>query len=72
MIADCYVDGAGADWEENPYPMWIASYYVSGNDTLKVKLAAGGGLGIRFRPISDNDIDLPPIERLAQDQSKHN
>ncbi len=72
MIAECYVDGPGAQWEDNPYPIWIAAYQATVGDTLKVKLAAGGGLAIRFRSLISADQSLPSISNLRQDQLEKN
>jgi alpha-glucosidase len=49
-VADIYADGADAHWESNPYAMEISTREVSSEDTLELRLAAGGGAAIRFRP----------------------
>lgn len=70
MIAECYVDTEDTHWDTNPYPIWIASYLASPSDTLKAKLAPGGGLAIRFRPVTEEEMDqeLIPISELTLDQ----
>ncbi|NQV42245.1 MAG: glycoside hydrolase family 97 protein [Candidatus Marinimicrobia bacterium] len=70
MIAECYVDTEESHWDTNPYPIWMGSYTISPADTLKAKLAPGGGMAIRFRPITkeEMDQDLMPISELRLDQ----
>ena len=43
-----YADGPDADWETNPYDYEIVRRTVSSQDTLKVRLAPGGGQAIVF------------------------
>ncbi|NUQ82630.1 MAG: glycoside hydrolase family 97 protein [Bacteroidetes bacterium] len=54
-VAERYADGPGADWETNPYPMTIDKFLVDGSTILNVRLAAGGGQAIRFRPATPAD-----------------
>jgi len=70
QIAECYVDTEESHWDTNPYPIWIGSYLVSPSDTLKAGLARGGGMAIRFRPLTEEEMDqeLVPISHLRQDQ----
>ena len=69
-IAECYVDTENAHWDTNPYPIWIGSYEVSPSDTLKARLAPGGGMAIRFRPLTSDELEreLLPISQLRLDQ----
>lgn len=70
-IAECYVDTDNAHWDTNPYPIWIGSYLVNPSDTLRAKLAPGGGMAVRVRPSNENEleqIDLKPISELLVDQ----
>lgn len=49
-IATIYRDGARADWDKNPYDYVIETKEFDREQTLELKLAAGGGAAIRFRP----------------------
>ena len=51
-IATIYRDGEGADWESNPYDYVIDERKLNRDITLELKLAAGGGTAIRFKPES--------------------
>lgn len=51
--AQIYRDGDKVDWQTNPYDMIIETKTVTANDTLKIRLAAAGGVAIRFK-ISHN------------------
>ena len=46
-----YADGDGADWRTNPYPLDISTKSVTGDDTLSLKLAPGGGTAIALTPV---------------------
>jgi alpha-glucosidase len=48
-----YRDGDKVDWQTNPYDMIIETKTVTANETLKIRLAAAGGVAIRFK-ISHN------------------
>lgn len=48
--AEIYTDAADAHWESNPYAIEIREATFTNSDTLEVKLAAGGGTAVRFRP----------------------
>ena len=70
-VAECYVDAETTHWESNPYPIWIGSYLASPSDTLKARLAPGGGMAIRLRPLDEKEmerVDLIPISKLRRDQ----
>ena len=71
MIAECYVDTENTHWDTNPYPIWIGSYEVLHTDILKARLAPGGGMAIRLRPLTEVEIDqdLVSISKLRLDQS---
>jgi len=49
--ATVYRDGKRADWETNPYDYVIEERVLNHDSALKLKLAAGGGAAIQFRPI---------------------
>ncbi|NQT64375.1 MAG: glycoside hydrolase family 97 protein [Candidatus Marinimicrobia bacterium] len=70
QVAECYVDTEDAHWDNNPYPIWIGSYKVSPSDTLKARLAPGGGMAIRLRPLTEEEMGqkLVSISDLRQDQ----
>ncbi len=48
--ATIYRDGDEAHWKHDPYDYAIEQRLLSRDDTLRLKLAAGGGAAIRFRP----------------------
>jgi alpha-glucosidase len=50
-VAEIYRDGAGADWESDPYAFERAEQRVTASSTLKLKLAPGGGTAVRFRAV---------------------
>ena len=43
-----YADGDDAHWETNPTSYKIEKKTVSSNDTLSIKMAAGGGCAVKF------------------------
>ena len=47
-IAQIYRDGADAHFRDNPTDFVVESRAVSSRDTLTLRLAAGGGVAIRF------------------------
>ncbi len=49
-VAEIYRDGDDAHWETNPYAIEIDQEVVTSESTLELRLAAGGGTAIRFRP----------------------
>jgi alpha-glucosidase len=49
-VATIYRDGDNAHWQDNPYDYVIEERTVTNKDTLELRLAAGGGAAIRFRP----------------------
>ncbi|MEQ5788954.1 glycoside hydrolase family 97 protein [Erythrobacter sp. NFXS35] len=48
--AQIYRDGPDAHWDTNPYAMVIEETVVTGGDTFAVRLAASGGVAVRFIP----------------------
>ncbi|HNB53339.1 MAG TPA: glycoside hydrolase family 97 catalytic domain-containing protein, partial [Anaerolineales bacterium] len=60
-VAQIYSDGAGADWETNPYPMDITSVLVDSTTILTLDLAPGGGQAIRFYPASEEETNSLPV-----------
>lgn len=59
-VADIYRDTDDAHWDSNPYGIEIVEQTLDNETTLELKLAAGGGTAIRFRP----------AEKANQDDSK--
>lgn len=51
-----YMDGEGADYETNPYPVEIKKYIVDGGKVWKAKLARGGGQAIEIHPAAAEDL----------------
>ncbi|MCG7554569.1 glycoside hydrolase family 97 protein [Pseudoalteromonas sp. Of11M-6] len=49
--AQIYADGEKAEWKQNPYEMNIYRKKVTSADKLTLKLAAGGGVAIRFKAL---------------------
>jgi len=47
--AQIYRDGPDAHWKTNPYSIVTEQREVTRNDTIRLKLAAGGGTAIRFK-----------------------
>jgi alpha-glucosidase len=48
-IAQIYRDANDAHWKTNPYAMVIEELTVTNKDSIRLKLAAGGGTAIRFK-----------------------
>ncbi len=48
--ATIYRDGAEADWESNPMDYVIETQTVESSERLRVNLAPGGGVAVRFTP----------------------
>lgn len=59
-VAQSYADGAGANWETNPYPLDIHAYLVDATILLTLNLAPGGGQAVRFYPASPEEINSLP------------
>jgi alpha-glucosidase len=47
-LAKVYRDGANAHYQKNPEEYVIEKYSVTANESIKVRLAAGGGVAIGF------------------------
>ena len=45
-----------ADWTDNPHSYRIDKFIVSAETVLQIRLAAGGGQAIRFRPATEADV----------------
>lgn len=50
-VAEIYRDSDDAHWDHNPYGYEIGRQTLESDSTLELKLAAGGGTAIRFRPV---------------------
>jgi hypothetical protein len=50
--ATIYADGADADWQKNPASYQITKQAVTSKSALTLKLAAGGGAAISFKPVA--------------------
>ena len=48
--ATIYRDGDGAHWKDDPYDYVIEDQSLDREQSLELRLAAGGGTAIRFRP----------------------
>ena len=48
--ATIYRDGDDADWKSNPYDCLIEERTLTGEDSLELRLAAGGGAAVRLQP----------------------
>lgn len=55
-VAEIYADGPEADWVDNPHSYRIDKFIVSAETVLQVRLAAGGGQAVRFRPATEADL----------------
>ena len=49
-LATIYRDGDAANWKSDPYDYVIEKLTLTSEDTLALKLAAGGGAAIRLQP----------------------
>ena len=62
-VAEIYRDGKNADWKSNPYDTEIKKIIVDNTTSLILRLAAGGGQAIRFKPATEEDIQsIAPIQ----------
>ena len=46
-----YADGEKVDWKTNPTEYQITEQEVTADDTLNIRMAAGGGQAISFMPL---------------------
>ncbi|MEO1319823.1 MAG: glycoside hydrolase family 97 catalytic domain-containing protein, partial [Pseudomonadota bacterium] len=53
--AQIYADGADAHWQSAPYEMALSTREVTAGETLSLRMAAGGGVAVRFRQLPAND-----------------
>jgi alpha-glucosidase len=53
FVAEIYGDGAGADWETNPYAIDLRDEVVTSTSILTLSMGRGGGYAIRFRPAGE-------------------
>lgn len=51
FTAIIYADGEKADWKTNPTEYQITEQEVTADDTLNIRMAAGGGQAISFMPL---------------------
>ncbi len=49
-VAEIYEDGPNADWQTNPLSYRVRQEVVSSNTVMRLKLAPGGGIAVRFHP----------------------
>lgn len=49
--AEIYHDASDAHWEHNPYALEFTESEVNSSTVLPVRLAAGGGMAVRFVPL---------------------
>lgn len=49
--AQLYRDGDSADWRTNPYDLIVERRRVTAKDVLELRMAASGGVAIRFRKL---------------------
>ena len=54
-VAEIYRDADDADWKTNPYAHMIEKQLVTRDSVLTLRLAAGGGEAIRFKPASKKE-----------------
>ncbi len=47
-----YADAPGTDWQQNPMAYQITRQVVTSKSTLLLKLAAGGGAAVSFKPVA--------------------
>ena len=52
-MAEIYRDSEDAHWDSNPYGIEIDARTLNSENTLELRLAAGGGAAIRFRPYEE-------------------
>jgi alpha-glucosidase len=55
-VAEIYRDGDSASWDAAPYDLVFEERLVDSATTLTLRLAAGGGQAIRFRPAGAADL----------------
>ena len=55
-VAEIYADGEDAHWQSNPLSIEIAQFLVDSDTVMRLKLAPGGGIAIRFRPATVDEV----------------
>lgn len=59
-VAEIYADAPDTDWKSNPLAMEISEALVDNETNFQIDLAPGGGLAVRFRAATEEDIaNLP-------------
>ncbi len=53
-LAEIYSDTIGTDWNKTPEILAVDRYFVRASDTIRAALAKGGGMAIRFVPVTEN------------------
>lgn len=48
-LAEIYKDGKDTDWRTNPYSIEILEEEVTSSSVLKIRLAPGGGMAVKFK-----------------------
>ena len=59
-VAEIYADAPDADWESNPLAIEITQALVDRDTVFQIDLAAGGGLAVRFRPATEEEVESIP------------
>ncbi|MCA9989979.1 MAG: glycoside hydrolase family 97 C-terminal domain-containing protein, partial [Anaerolineales bacterium] len=55
-VAEIYADDPAGDWQTNPLALTITQMLVDSETLLTLRLAAGGGQAIRFRPATPAEL----------------
>ena len=64
-VAEIYRDGDDAHWKSNPHAFVREQFLVTSKTTYTIRLAAGGGQAIRFRPaLAEDLLALLPLTAL--------
>lgn len=59
-VAEIYADAPDADWESNPLALEITEALVDRETVFQIDLAPGGGLAVRFRPATEDEMISVP------------
>lgn len=59
-VAQIYRDAAEADWETDPFAYEIEHVLVDASTHFRIRLAPGGGLAVRFRPATQEEVSRMP------------
>jgi alpha-glucosidase len=71
-IAEIYADTMGTDWYNTPEMMAVHKYLVSAGDTMHIAMAKGGGVAVRFMPVSSGTNKIVPGITVFNTQQKAN